>query len=548
MSDGVRQRYQELSRLTVWEILKDTAARLPHKIAVIEGERRLTYQELWEESSRRAEKLHAHGLGKGTVVAVYLPNSIELVTLFYALQKIGAVIAWVNPNYRESEVSVILEKSGAEAIMLFQDWQDYDCLGGMLSHESVSGLDNVIVCDTPVESSGGDPRVKSLEQILGAEARTESAPEVKPEDLSMLIFTSGTTGRPKGAMITQSQVARAGFSYSLGVDAAENDVFIGFLPMSHSYGCGALLVQPFLLGATLAILDDFSPRKAFALIEKEEVTLQLGAPAHYILELDHRAREDYDLSSLRAGLIAGQPAPAGLITRVEEEMGIYISSFLGSSEVGPGLSLILPHGTPLEVRERAVGFPIEGTRARVVDPESGRELDPGESGELLLEGWHVTQGYWGDPEESAAQIPDGVLHTGDLAVRDEEGCFNILGRLKECINRGGFKVIPSEVESLAVKHPGVREACAVGTPNPVLGESICLCVVGDDRSSEAALDLEEVRSFLAGRVADFKLPDELLVLPEFPRMPGGVKVNRFGSGGLTELAKDHDDKQTMFGR
>ena len=138
---------------------------------------------------------------------------------------------------------------------------------------------------------------------------------VGPDDLSMLIYTSGTTGRPKGAMITQSQVVRAGFSYSLGVDATEDDVFLAVLPMSHSYGCGALLVQPVVLGATLVVLDMFSPRAAFAAIEKEKVTVQLGAPAHYVLELEYPKRADYDLSSLRAGLTAGQLAPAGLITR-----------------------------------------------------------------------------------------------------------------------------------------------------------------------------------------------------------------------------------------
>lgn len=548
MGDRIKRNYRELSGRTVWEVLEETARRLPDKVALIDEGKHFTYREVLEESSRQADKLHAHGLGKGTVVAVYLPNSAQLVTLFYALQKLGAVIAWVNPNYRDSEVSVILEKSGAEAMLLFSEWQDYECLGGLLGLEAACGLENIIVCDVGPEFSSTDPRAKSLDQILRTEARAERAPIVGPEDLSMLIFTSGTTGRPKGAMISQSQAVRAGFSYSLGVDATEEDVFIGFLPMSHSYGCGALLVQPFLLGATLAILDDFSPKKAFALIEKERVTLQLGAPAHYILELSHAGREEYDLSSLRAGLIAGQLAPAQLITRVQEEMGIYISSFLGSSEVGPGLSLILPYETPLELRERAVGFPIEGTRARVVDPDTGRALGPGESGELVLEGWHVTQGYWRDPEESADQIPDGVLHTGDLAVRDEKDCFSILGRLKECINRGGFKVVPSEVEALLVQYPGVAEACVVGTANPVLGESICACVVKNSGLSDADLDLKAIRGFLDGRVANFKLPDELLVLPEFPRMPGGVKVNRFGSGGLAELAKDHDSKQTLFER
>ena len=198
----------------------------------------------------------------------------------------------------------------------------------------------------------------------------------------MLIYTSGTTGRPKGAMITHSQVVRAGFSYSLGVDATEDDIFIGALPMSHSYGCGALLVQPVILGATLALLDVFSPQAAFALIEKEKVTLQLGAPAHFVMELAHPKRRDYDLSSLRAGLTAGQLAPAGLITRVEQEMGVHIASFLGCSEVGPGLCIILPYETSLEVRERSIGYALAGHRGSCGPPRDRRRTRPGRAGRV----------------------------------------------------------------------------------------------------------------------------------------------------------------------
>lgn len=561
-ASALGRTYEELSRLTVWQVLERTAARLPDKVAVIEGDRRLRYSELLAESDRLAVGFARSGLAKGDVAAVYLPNSIELVTVFYALQKLGVVVAWLNPSYRQTEARFILENSGAKAVFLCEEWQGFDYLAAVLGLSPPPDLETIVVVRPRDGFAAPDPRVRTLAEARGAAMAAASrlspatdAPAeslrvavdpagVGPEDLSMLIYTSGTTGRPKGAMIGQSQVVRAGFSYSLGVDATEDDIFIGMLPMSHSYGCGALLVQPFLLGATLALLDVFSPAAAFALIEKEKVTLQLGAPAHYTLELAYPQRRDYDLSSLRAGLIAGQIAPAGLITRVEREMGIYISSFLGSSEVGPGLSLILPYQTPLEVRERAIGYPIPGTEARVADPVTGEEVGPGEQGELLLSGWHVTRGYWRNPEETAHQIRDGRLHTGDLVTRDEDGCFRILGRLKELINRGGFKVVPSEIESLLVQHPSVAEVCVVGTPNPVLGESICACVRLEEGRPCPTLD--EVRGYLEGKLAPFKLPDELLVLPELPRLPGGVKVNRFGRGGVAELARTADNKQVHY--
>ncbi|HZK49227.1 MAG TPA: AMP-binding protein [Thermoleophilia bacterium] len=530
-------------------MLQKTADRLPEKIALVDGDTRLTYGQVLEEASRLSSALSKLGLTKGSVAAVYLPNAAELVTLFFALQKLGVVIAWVNPNYREHEVRFILEDSGAETLFLFEEWAGYGCLSAVLSLDGLPQLRTIVVARPTDGFIADDERVTTSADVVAMADRDPAAASslpgaaVSPDDLSMLIYTSGTTARPKGAMIRQSQTVRAGFSYSLGVNATEDDVFIGFLPMSHSYGCGALLVQPFILGARLVMLDRFSPERAFALIEKERVTIQLAAPAHYILELDSSTRADFDLSSVRAGLIAGQIAPAGLITKVEREMGVHIASFLGSSEVGPGLSIILPYPSPLEVRERSIGYPLIGTEASIADPATGQELPAGESGELILRGWHVTQGYWNNPDETANQIRDGWLHTGDLAMRDEDGCFSILGRIKDCINRGGFKVIPSEIEAILVQQPHVSEACVVGTPNPVLGESICACVILD--ASADGLTLSDVRTHMKGRVADFKLPDEMVILTELPRMPGGVKVNRYGTGGVVELARESTDKQTL---
>jgi fatty-acyl-CoA synthase len=511
-------------------------------VAVVDGDIRLTYRDVREQATRLANALSAAGLKKGSVAAVHLPNAAELVTLFFALQKLGVVIAWVNPNYREKEVRFILENSGAEALFLFEEWYGYGCLQAVLSLQGLPDLRKIVVSRSAECFTCEDPRVVSFEDLAASGDETDRGDQASPDDLSMLIYTSGTTGVPKGAMIVQSQTVRAGFAYSIGVEATEDDIFIGFLPMSHSYGCGALLVQPFILGSTLVMLDRFSPEKAFQLIEQERVTVQLGSPAHYIMEIDHPTRPNYDISSVRAGLIAGQLAPKGLITRVSNEMDIHIASFLGSSEVGPGLSIILPYPQPLDVRERSIGYALVGTEAKIVDPETGRDLPPNQSGELVLRGWHVTQGYWKNPEETAKQIRDGWLHTGDLAMVDEEGLFSIMGRIKDFINRGGLKVVPSEIEAVLVEYPGVTEVCVVGTSNPVLGESICACVIVAEDAGDITIDL--IREHVRGRVADFKLPDELLILDEMPRMPGGVKVNKFGTGGVVELAETAENKQS----
>ncbi|WP_459941162.1 class I adenylate-forming enzyme family protein [Deferrisoma palaeochoriense] len=536
--------YDHLEGLTVWAALRRSAERRAAKECLVDGDTRLTYRALVDGVESLARGLQQLGVRRGDMAAIYMKNSVELVLAFYALQKLGASVAWINPNYRENELTFILTDAGARWLFSWDAWNGFDYLELIRAIlPRTPALERVIVAGAARDLPRGDEWVRFSE--LAARGAVVADAPLGPDDLCMLLYTSGTTGKPKGAMISQAQAVRGGWSYSLGVDATEDDTFLGFLPMTHSYGCGAILIQPYLLGARVVLLDAFSPRRAFEWIEQEKVTLQLAAPAHYIMELRDREPGRDRLDSVRAGLIAGQIAPEGLIRRVQTEMGVYISSFLGASEVGPGLSFILPYQTPLEVRERVVGYPIPGTEAKVVDPATGEECPPGEQGELLLKGWHVTRGYWNRPDETANQIRDGWLHTGDVGRFDGEGRFAILGRIKEWINRGGFKILPSEIEVHLVHHPAVEEVAVVSTPNPVLGESICACIrvaLGAEPPT-----LEAIREFLKDRVAPFKLPDELLILDEFPRLGGGLKLKRFGEGGLAQIAARATNKQTRVG-
>jgi acyl-CoA synthetase (AMP-forming)/AMP-acid ligase II len=266
----------------------------------------------------------------------------------------------------------------------------------------------------------------------------------------------------------------------------------------------------------------------------------LGAPTHYILELNYRSRSNYDLSSLRAGLIAGMIAPEGLITRVEKEMSVYLTSFWGASEVGPGLGTMCPYPSPLEIREQYIGRPVAGTRMRVVDPVTHAELKDGEIGELSLAGWHVMKGYWRNSEETEKQIVDGWLYMGDLVSREENGYFKIFGRTKDLINRGGYKIYPYELENLLIDHPKVDQVCIVATPNPVLGESICACVT--PRAGQT-VTLQELREFIKDKIAAHKLPDELCILDEFPKLSGGLKIKKFGQAGLAERAEQDAQRE-----
>jgi acyl-CoA synthetase (AMP-forming)/AMP-acid ligase II len=522
---------EDWAGLSTAGILKRGAERYPEKTAVVDGERREGYREIEAMSDALAAALQELGYRKGDRVAVYMKNSLEFITAFYALQKLGVIVAWANPNYRVSEAQFILRNSRAKGVFLFREWEGYDYLTSLLAmREELPDLEGIFV----VGDGEGEGVYRFDEMLKRGKGKRPRPTAIDVEhDLSMLIYTSGTTGRPKGAMITHMQAVRAGMEYSRGVNAGPDDVFIGFLPMSHSYGCGSILIQPLLLGSTLVVMDKFDPKRCFDLIARERVTLQLGAPAHYILELSRPDRKQYDLSSLRAGLIAGQIAPEGLIRRVQEEMGVYITSFWGASEVGPGVGLMCPYPSPLDIREKYVGLPVAGTQVRAVDPGTRSELPDGQIGELTLSGWHVMKGYWNNPEETAKQVVDGWLYMGDLVSREEGGYIRIFGRTKDLINRGGFKVYSYELETLLADHPKVEEVSVVATPNPVLGESICACIV--PKAGET-VHLSEIRSFLAEKIAPYKLPDELCIMDRFPRLSGGVKINKFGKGGVRETA------------
>ncbi len=526
--------------LTLGQVLERGAAQVPHKIAVVDGNLRKTFGELNHTTDALAASLADIGIQKGDRAAIYMKNSYALMVSFYALQKLGAIVVWINSIYRKNEAEFILNNSEATAVFIFSEWEEHDYLSDVLNIKKASPtLEKIILV-----GDGKGPGVCSFDDLIAAgRAKKLTQPVIDTrQDLAMLLYTSGTTGKPKGAMITHYAAVRAGWEYSLGVGASSEDIFIGFLPMTHSYGCGSILIQPLLLQSTVVLMDKFKVEKAFQLIEREKITLQLGAPPHYILELNHTSRPDYNLSSLRAGLIAGMIAPEGLITRVEKEMGVYLSSFWGASEVGPGLGTMCPYPSPLDIREKYIGRPVADTHIRIVDQATHQELADGEIGELTISGWHVMKGYWKNPSETRKQTISGWLHMGDLASREKNGYIKIYGRTKDLINRGGYKIYPHELECMLVDHPKIEQVCIVATPNPVLGESICACVIP---TGDELVTLAEVREAMKDQVAPHKLPDELCIMEDFPKLSGGVKIKKFGQGGLAELAEKDERRERI---
>ena len=537
---GVTTTYKDLEYLAVGESLERSANIVPGKVCVSFKQDRITYERLDEQSTAVAASLQEVGIRKGERVALYLSNCLELYIAFFALQKIGAVIAWVNSAYKINELTFILNNSQARAVFVQKGKVGSDNFGLVQElRGSTAHLCYVI------SIGGGDGEgVFSFEDMLSRGGKKKFAkPSINiQQDLSMLLYTSGTTGVPKGSMITHFQVIRGAYSYVDGVRATADDVFAGILPLTHSYGCGSGLVQPVLIQASVSLLEAFNAEDAFRLIESEKATIQHGAPTHYILEMNHPNINRYDLSSLRAGYLAGQICPEQVI-QWGEDRNIYLTPFWGSSESGPGAGTMSPFGTPLDVRKKSVGKALPGTRVKAINLDTGNQVGTGEIGEMMIRGPHVLKGYWQNPAETSKQLEEnGWLHTGDLVSIDENGFVTVYGRNKDLINRGGSKIYPTEIESLILQHPRVSQVCVVGTPNPVLGESICACVIPKD---DAKISLKEIREFCQDKVAKHKLPDELLIVSDFPKVAGGIKIKKFGAGGVQELASSDKNRETL---
>ena len=537
---GVTTTYKDLEYLAVGESLERSANIVPGKVCVSFKQDRITYERLDEQSTAVAASLQEIGIRKGERVALYLSNCLELYIAFFALQKIGAVIAWVNSAYKINELTFILNNSQARAVFVQKGKAGSDNFG--LVQELRGGTAHLSYV---ISIGGGDGEgVFSFEDMLSRGGKKKFAkPSINiQQDLSMLLYTSGTTGVPKGSMITHFQVIRGAYSYVDGVRATADDVFAGILPLTHSYGCGSGLVQPVLIQASVSLLEAFNAEDAFRLIESEKATIQHGAPTHYILEMNHPNINRYDLSSLRAGYLAGQICPEQVI-QWGEDRNIYLTPFWGSSESGPGAGTMSPFGTALDVRKKSVGKALPGTRVKAINLDTGNQVGTGEIGEMMIRGPHVLKGYWQNPAETSKQLEEnGWLHTGDLVSIDENGFVTVYGRNKDLINRGGSKIYPTEIESLILQHPRVSQVCVVGTPNPVLGESICACVIPKD---DAKISLKEIREFCQGKVAKHKLPDELLIVSDFPKVAGGIKIKKFGAGGVQELASSDKNRETL---
>jgi fatty-acyl-CoA synthase len=492
------------------DVLGERARLTPEKTALVcvPTGQRFTYRELDERAGRTAAAWRGPlGLAKGDRLAILANNRVEFLDNFFAAGKSGVVIVPLGTRLTAHELAYIVRDAGARVLI-------YDGAFATTVSElrALVPLDRCVALDNPADPS--DPRYVDL-----LEPRAPSpGPRPLPEDIYCLLYTSGTTGRPKGVMIPHRMVAWNGYNTALCWQLREDDVSPIFTPLYHAGGLGAFLLPIIAIGGTIVLHAGFDVAEIWRTIERERCTVVLGVPTIYKLLMEALEFATADLSAVRWLISGGAPLPLYVIEAYQRR-GVVFKQGYGLTEVGVNCFAMTVEDS--RRKKGSIGKPMMFTEARLVDAE-GREVSSGEVGELLLRGPHVCLGYWNNPEATAAALDtDRWYHTGDLARRDEEGFFTIAGRTKDMFISGAVNVYPAEIEGELLLHPGVTDAAVVGVPDPTWGEVGVAFVVPRGAHPPAP---DELASFLAARLAKYKIPKEFVFVDALPRTPYGKVV------------------------
>ena len=508
---------------TIGANLERIAARFPEREALVscEQDRRFTYAQFDAAVDELARGLLARGLAVGDRLGIWAPNRFEWTLVQYASAKLGVILVNINPAYGSSEVAYALAQSGCRALVAAQGFRDSDysaLLAGVRAQ--LPALEWTTWLDTgDWDDLLADGRAEPLAAVR------ERSRHLHPDDAINIQYTSGTTGFPKGAVLTHRNILNNGYLVGQGCRYSELDRICIPVPFYHCFGMvmgnlgatthGACMVIPsagFDAGATLAAVSD------------ERCTSLYGVPTMFIAELAHPRFAEHDLSSLRTGIMAGSPCPVEVMRRVVSEMNMAeVTICYGMTETSPVSTQSSPDD-PLELRVSTVGRVHPHLEIKLVDPETGAPVGRGETGELCTRGYSVMRGYWNDEERTREVIDgDGFMHTGDLATMDEQGYVNIVGRSKDMIIRGGENVYPREVEEHLHGHPDVVDVQVIGIPDERLGEEIMAWVV---LRPGATTTTDDLAAHCQGRIARFKIPRHWKLVDEFPMTVTG-KVQKF---------------------
>ncbi|MET7287077.1 long-chain fatty acid--CoA ligase [Streptomyces sp. NPDC005573] len=489
-------------------MLHESALADPGKPCVVLGDTTLTYAQVEEMAGRVAGNLLALGLERGAKVAVQLPNVPQFLLAYFGAMRAGLVMVPLNPLLRAPEVAYHLENSDARVLITGEPFAEE-------AHRGASAVPGVA---TYVVDLGGGGRPEGTEEFAELLAPAE-APDIVPTDAdetAVLLYTSGTTGRPKGAELTHFQLyMNCAVSGEL-LGFADDDVTLAVLPLFHVFGLSSVLNTAVRFGTTLVLVPRFEPGAVVDAVERHRVTVFPAVPTMYVALLEAAGR-DRDLSSLRVGVSGGAAMPGEVIRAFEERFpGVVILEGYGLSETASTATFNI---SAERRKVLSVGKPVWGVQVRVVDPDD-KPLPPGPRhvGEIVVRGHNVLKGYYKNPEATAEAMRGGWFHTGDLGYADEDGYLFVVDRKKDLVIRGGYNVYPREIEEVLYGHPAVAEAAVIGRPDDRLGEEV-VAVVSFHPGRQAAP--EELIAHCKERLAAYKYPREVRVLQELPKGPTG---------------------------
>jgi fatty-acyl-CoA synthase/long-chain acyl-CoA synthetase len=492
--------------LSVYELLEHVVSAYGKKEAIYDLRQRKTYQQLKDDADLFAAALKKLGIRKADHVAVSLPNWYETVVIYFAVAKVGAVVIPFNPKYKSHEVEYILKNSSPKLLIATEEF------------EHNFGFNEALhMVQKAVTVRFQHATLHSYEELVSQkEHETEMANIDVNYDLFCLLYTSGTTGTPKGVMITHRSVVQSAQTIRRGLLCTKADVFIISAPLFHIFGMAINMLCAAAAGARMILLERFHPRETLELIEKEKVTIQQGVPTMFIKELEVEDFDRYDLSSLRTGLVGAAPIPAKKVKEIRNRMGINLCQSFGITET---VSVTMtPFGDTEQNLTETLGKAIPGVSLKIVD-ENRAVLPLGEVGEIAIKSFGIMKGYYRMPEQTQQVLDDeGWFYSGDMGTLDQDGYLRFVGRKKEMIIRGGLNIYPQEIEAVLMKHPKVMESAVVGLPDDILGEVVyaVLRLKSGNVSSE-----EEIKSYLKEKMAIYKIPTKILFTDEFPVTASG---------------------------
>ena len=509
-----------LLELTIGDLLQRNVDRWPDRPALVSRhqERRLSWAELSAEADRVARGLWALGVRRGDRVGLWSTNCAEWVVMHMGCARAGAALVNVNPAYRSHELQFTLTRSRMKALFLWHKDKhaDYEEILGRARHGLDLALEHTLYFDSP-----------EWPALLDAEGRLPD--HVAVDDIANIQYTSGTTGLPKGVMLTHRNVVNNGQFLAQGFHYTEKDKIVVPVPLFHCYGCVIGTMSAVNSGATIILPNwTFDARATLKAVHDERATSVYGVPAMYVAEFALDDFRSYDFTSLRTGMMSGAPCPVELMKRVLDEMHIReLVIAYGQTETSPVVTMS-DAGDSLEVRVNTVGRAMPQTEIKIAALDSQETLPCGQQGEVCVRGYALMKGYDGDPEGTAQVIqPDGWLRTGDLGVMREDGCIHITGRSRDVIIRGGENIYPREVEEFLYTHPKVGEVQVIGIPNARLGEIVVAWVrLRPGLRPEIDATEEEIRQFCQGQIAYYKVPEHVRFVTEFPATLSG-KIQKY---------------------